>query len=438
MNKIRFLPPNDIIFQGLFLLSFLINVFYTLYFVKLSKYEQGHEKSNEMCSTRDSSFSSLHHDEQYQTFRNYDVWEKQLAQGKSIENPQRMAQIFMKGAVEHSLRGGEGEVGWLWLLAAFDCDSSNKEIVYNIIENYRRLHPAFQSLAASTLASSSLPSLDKSDLMSTEEILQWNIENKLETIHVLPMVLDSDILAFSSMIKILQFDVNDRNIQMLHKNVEKTFVPLYLNSWREIDASSSWTDLNHHMFKKQMQELENNSSFMNSLCDIEGFDDLVISFRSAALDYFQSHGFSHDMAAIKANQPLVPWVSVHRHDSTHQPHAHVSESLVGVYYVSVPSHAGVLQLFDPRGKNQFYNMDDVHAPGMPPFHRVIEIVPRPGRLVLIPGWLLHKVLEGDVTSDGYRISIALNLKGEWQETSSLHYRHQPSRVPAWFTEPGKD
>jgi hypothetical protein len=43
------------------------------------------------------------------------------------------------------------------------------------------------------------------------------------------------------------------------------------------------------------------------------------------------------------------------------------------------------------------------------------------------GWLVHSVLNPgepsfDPVESGYRVSLSLNLKGEWQDTASLHYR----------------
>ena len=108
---------------------------------------------------------------------------------------------------------------------------------------------------------------------------------------------------------------------------------------------------------------------------------------------------------------------------------------MGVYYARVPKNAGRLRLFDPRGKGfdptgKHSGLVDVKAMPNPPFHRTVSIRPEEGKLVIFPGWLVHSVMQPEESStsdsqaqdDDYRVSIAINLKGEWQDSSSLHYQ----------------
>lgn len=126
----------------------------------------------------------------------------------------------------------------------------------------------------------------------------------------------------------------------------------------------------------------------------------------------------------------------------------------GVYYVSVPPNAGRLELYDPRGKSPLRVLSNPDSPPSPPFHRVVGVQPAEGdekenqsysrvlfsydstyvgKLVLFPGWLVHSVLQSSVTQSKekgeqchsqrpYRVSLSLNLKGEWQDTASLHIK----------------
>lgn len=87
-----------------------------------------------------------------------------------------------------------------------------------------------------------------------------------------------------------------------------------------------------------------------------------------------------------------------------------------MYYVTVPPNSGALDLFDPR--------QTIGADGLPepPYHRTHTVTPREGLMVLFPGWLVHTVREStglDVQKHGYRVSISVNLKGEWQDTTKL-------------------
>ena len=72
----------------------------------------------------------------------------------------------------------------------------------------------------------------------------------------------------------------------------------------------------------------------------------------------------------------------------------------------------------------------------PPFHRSVELPAKEGVLVLFPGWLVHQVLPApsgapmDEARDGYRVSISVNFKGEWQDTTGLSLALPPGG-PQW-------
>lgn len=122
------------------------------------------------------------------------------------------------------------------------------------------------------------------------------------------------------------------------------------------------------------------------------------------------------------------WVSVHTTESVHQPHVTEDALIGGVYYVRAPPGSGRLEMYDPRGKHPIYGLRSPTSLPEPPFHRTVALNPLEGRLVLFPGWLVHSVLPSTqllpptVEGDGYRVSLSLNLKGEWQDTGSLHLR----------------
>ena len=60
-------------------------------------------------------------------------------------------------------------------------------------------------------------------------------------------------------------------------------------------------------------------------------------------------------------------------------------------------------------------------PPLPPFHRPYAVNVEAGMLVLFPSWLVHAVEDNMAisTNDGYRISFAFNLAGDWHDTSGL-------------------
>lgn len=130
----------------------------------------------------------------------------------------------------------------------------------------------------------------------------------------------------------------------------------------------------------------------------------------------------------------VVWVSIHTAESVHQPHVTDDALVGGVYYVRTPTGSGRLELYDPRGKNPLRDLAEPTSPPFPPFHRTVTVVPKAGHLLLFPGWLVHSVVTAEslvadadeiesTPLDGYRVSLSLNLKGEWQDTAALHFRN---------------
>lgn len=70
---------------------------------------------------------------------------------------------------------------------------------------------------------------------------------------------------------------------------------------------------------------------------------------------------------------------------------------------------------------------DPVSPPEPPFHRTHSIKPKESTLVLFPGWLVHSVRgipndSRDIDFKGsYRVSMSLNLKGEWIDTANAGF-----------------
>lgn len=121
---------------------------------------------------------------------------------------------------------------------------------------------------------------------------------------------------------------------------------------------------------------------------------------------------------------------MHTPRSGHEPHKTDDALLGGVYYVNVPDNSGKLSLLDPRGMSPMLESPDsdplfkTRKVPSPPFHRTVGIEPYAGLLILFPGWLMHQVLPSSgLSEDEYRVSISLNLKGEWQDTGHLMIDH---------------
>lgn len=71
-------------------------------------------------------------------------------------------------------------------------------------------------------------------------------------------------------------------------------------------------------------------------------------------------------------------------------------------------------------KPKYPEGSSAHVLPLPPFTRSYAVDVAVGLMVLFPSWLLHEVEGAAPTMDGYRISWAFNLAGDWHDTTDLH------------------
>ncbi len=198
-----------------------------------------------------------------------------------------------------------------------------------------------------------------------------------------------------------------------------------------LPADTTATGVNHALFEWQMRVLRKTGAVAASLGAVPLWADVQTAARGAARELLAAHG--GDPAKVDA-ATCVSWISVHVvGDSVHEPH-NTDDSLVGgVYYVSVPPGSQDLALYDPRGARPFDAGGDggggrrVARPDAP-FHRTVELPAAEGVLVLFPGWMVHQVLPSAASSrasETYRVSISVNFKGEWQDTTGLSLAFPP-------------
>ena len=115
------------------------------------------------------------------------------------------------------------------------------------------------------------------------------------------------------------------------------------------------------------------------------------------------------------------WVNVNRPRDYNNPHVHTDSFISGVFYVEVgpqPSdqgdHGSVLVLSDPRVQLQQFEYFDWYGMGVQR-----RIHPAPGKLVMFPSWLMHRVdpvpgpedgkSKAPATDNDARISVSFNL-----------------------------
>jgi hypothetical protein len=107
------------------------------------------------------------------------------------------------------------------------------------------------------------------------------------------------------------------------------------------------------------------------------------------------------------------WANINRSGHANEFHSHPGAYWSGVYYVddggiaADPSLGGELEFMDPRGPLPAMNAPHLAMPGGMTAGATEKVVPKAGRLVLFPAWLLHQVRPYRGTA--VRISIAFNL-----------------------------
>jgi hypothetical protein len=158
----------------------------------------------------------------------------------------------------------------------------------------------------------------------------------------------------------------------------------------------------------------------SNMLPLEG---VAATFRGAAEHFLQLHGLPAAEARARAmEREVFCWASVHGVNSSHELHSHELASVSGVLYLETPPGCGALQFVDPRG-------DHLPEPGglpAPPFVGQLAIAPRPGRLVLFPGWMRHRVARGSAAATN-RMSVSCNLHGEWRDTAKMALRLEQSQ-----------
>ena len=370
---------------------------------------------------------------------------------------------------------GEGKLGWLHLLAAHDISNGmDADILWNVVENYAAWNPglAIEQLVLlqnplRALGSSADPASGRGNMLQGNAALR--VHDHLEDLRRrfpaqyaaykesaatddrsasgLPGIPQPRWeLPFATAVglwdpKDLERDalkaaaagaagatgaggaesLREMNEVFYRKTLEE-FQRMKARMGAKQAAGLTDTEANHAFFKYQMAAVDPKDGSGGVFKELPLFKYLSVAMREAAALFLERHGMDRATARSKAfSHNFLLWASVHTGDSIHEPH-NTDDSLIGgVYYVTVPQHSGELALFDPRGKSPVKGGGADELPA-PPFHRTVGIRPREGLMVLFPGWLVHQVLPStglDVKKQRYRISISLNLKGEWQDTAAL-------------------
>jgi len=104
------------------------------------------------------------------------------------------------------------------------------------------------------------------------------------------------------------------------------------------------------------------------------------------------------------------WVTTQNYGQPNQAHSHGATDIIAVYYIhALPEHPD-LTVYDPRPPHIFNEVSFWNDAGIQiaDCARQIYIKPITGKLILIPGYLLHGV-DSNMSKEP-RLSLAMNIK----------------------------
>lgn len=101
------------------------------------------------------------------------------------------------------------------------------------------------------------------------------------------------------------------------------------------------------------------------------------------------------------------WININKNSNTNIPHSHPESVLTAVYYVKVPENSGNIKFFTPINNYDEHFKDFMIEKYNEYNSTTYSFVPKKGKLVFFPSWLMHEVEPNKTDSD--RISIAFNF-----------------------------
>ena len=346
-----------------------------------------------------------------------------------------IASEYWRIAQKASRAEGQGSLGWLFLLAALDFAPSNATYLKPVVDSYMRsrdfalaishvrragasryVRQYLARLEADATASALL-SVARGDVSGKDQV-RSELGGSASGLLPAPRLT----LPFSTALARWQLyhDVPglESDIAALYDATVKGYRTFMAESAE--NGQKSDTEKNHDFYSWQMEPFKATGRYRRGFEELPVFHRLISIFREAAEQYLLRHGQSPAQAALNAASRTVVWASVHTGESVHGPHNTEDSMVGGVFYVRVPSRSGGLIFSDPRGKNTV-TQSPSHLP-TPPFHRMYQVDPEEGLLILFPGWLVHQVAPSNglrPSDDGFRVSFSFNLNGEWSETTPL-------------------
>jgi uncharacterized protein (TIGR02466 family) len=357
---------------------------------------------------------------------------KEDAHPLTLAERESKARFYYEAAGKFDAKKGQGNLGWIHLLASYDYHPTGYDVLYDLVTNY--IESNYTELAFDELfrVLRKYPGHEEAvsllSKLSKEYPQQWDLYQRGRGYVKIVVPKMNLSLMFTTAVGRWWLghtynQIDDLNQKFYDATVE-AFEKFRDNVFKEADevrkVRPTHSTLNHMFFQWQMKILRETGDYWEGYTKLSHFLTLKSMFYEAAVQLLMAHGYEEEVARKKASHNTVFWVSVHTTGSVHEPHMTEDSLIGGVYYVTVPKGSGKLGLFDPRGKSPVLGtIPQTAGEPVPPFHRTVAIQPEPGLLILFPGWLIHTVYPSDLLPNSpYRVSISVNLKGEWQDTTT--------------------
>lgn len=134
------------------------------------------------------------------------------------------------------------------------------------------------------------------------------------------------------------------------------------------------------------------------------FDELERKIAAHVKTFIRELGF--DMTGRRSELDSL-WINVMNRGAIHAPHIHPHSAISGTYYVTVPDGAGAIRFEDPR-LAMMMAAPPRKKNARPQNRPFVDVIPRPGMLLLWESWLRHGVEANAARSP--RISVSFNYR----------------------------
>ena len=105
------------------------------------------------------------------------------------------------------------------------------------------------------------------------------------------------------------------------------------------------------------------------------------------------------------------WINDYGSYNISMPHQHPTADLAIVYFPFAQEGCGNLQLLNPNSKLQYVIHDEMVASWNNYNSFTWDIIPKTGKVVVFPGYLIHYVKQNKLNKQ--RVSIAFNYRASW-------------------------